>query len=375
MNILYLTTGLSIGGAEKQVVLIANNMLKRGHSVTIISLTGDALVNPVDGVIVHNIGMKKKFFSFISTLLKVRGIIKKLNPDIVHSHMYHANIFSRILRFFVRFPVLICTAHNTNEGGRKRMLMYRMTDNLATLSTNVSEEAVKSFLVKKASFPNRIVCIHNGIDTEKLKFSFFERTKYKKKFNIPLDTPVILSVGRLTKAKDYPNLLDSYFYLIDKNRFDKEPILVIVGAGDLYDELDTYAKTLGIRDKVMFLGARNDVENLINIADVFVLSSEWEGFGLVVAEAMACERLVVATDSGGVKEVIGECGTVVPIKNHELLADGIIAALELPEAVKHRLGQCSRNRIISLFSIEIIVNKWLDLYEKLIEVKYITISK
>ncbi|MBD2804164.1 glycosyltransferase [Xenorhabdus sp. ZM] len=362
MKVLFLITGLGLGGAEKQVVLLANKMLERGNDVTIISLTGETIVTPNSRVTIYNIYMKKNPYSFTCALIKVNKIIKKTNPDIVHSHMFHANIFSRILKIFTYFPVLICTAHNSNEGNKLRMFFYRITDHIATISTNVSQEAVNSFLEKNATSPGRMLCIYNGIDTDKFIFSKIERNNYREKLNISTDTKVILSIGRLTKAKDYPNLFKAYHHLIKNSNFDQKIIVVIAGYGELLGELEKYVQSMNISEHVFFLGAKNDIEKLINIADVFVLSSEWEGFGLVVAEAMACERLVVATDSGGIREVVGDCGYVVPIKNERLLAEGMQKALKLPVHDQINIGQRSRDRIINHYSIDAVVDRWLEIY-------------
>lgn len=365
MKILFLITGLGLGGAEKQLVLLAEKMLEKNNSVTIISLTGEIMVNLDSRVNIYNIYMKKKLYSFICALIKVKQIIKKINPDIVHSHMFHANIFSRILKIFTHFPILICTAHSSNEGNRFRMFLYKITDHIATISTNVSQEAVNSFLEKKATYPGRMLCVYNGIDTSKFLFSKKERNNYREKLNISIDTKVILSVGRLTKAKDYPNLFNAYKYLIKNNRFNQKIIIVIAGHGELLSELEKYVQSINISENVFFLGAKNDIEKLINIADVFVLSSEWEGFGLVVAEAMACERVVVATDAGGIREVVGDCGYVVPIKNERLLAEEIQKVLEFPLDYKINIGQRSRDSIINHYSIDAVVDKWLELYTNL----------
>src|SRR5690625_8036008 len=101
---------------------------------------------------------------------------------------------------------------------------------------------------------------------------------------------------------------------------------------------------LQIEEHVSFLGVYNEMPALMSATDIFVLSSLWEGFGLVVAEAMACERVVVATDSGGVKEVLGDCGFLVSQSETDLLATGIEQALNLDEAEKSELGKRARDR-------------------------------
>ncbi|AIN19916.1 glycosyl transferases group 1 family protein [Yersinia rochesterensis] len=362
MNLLYIITGLGMGGAEKQTVLIANKMHEAGHNVMIISLTGDTLVKPTDGVQLNELKLEKTPFSLFKGLFKVRKIIKKFKPDIVHSHMFHANLFARLLRTFTKIPVLICTAHNTNEGSSLRMLAYKYTDKLASLSTNVSQDAVDSFIQKGASTAARMIVVSNGIDTSQFDFSMDDRKKKRSELGIFDDTPMLLSVGRLTEAKDYPNLLTAYSLLIKNNKFQSFPRLFIVGTGHLEGQLKSMSKEFGIENYVTFLGQRNDIRQLMCAADIFILSSEWEGFPLVITEAMACKKLIVATDAGGITEALGDCGSVVPVKDPARLSQEINKMINLSDEQKEILGNKVRERIKQTNSIEKIIERWMSIY-------------
>ncbi len=351
-----------MGGAEIQTCLIADRITDAGNNVVIISLTGKTVVKPNNDIPIVELNIRKNIFSLFYSLFKARAIIKKFKPTVIHSHMFHANIFSRLLRIITNIPYLICTAHNTNEGNKIRMLAYRWTDKLASISTNVSDEAVDAFIRKGASFPNRIINVLNGIDTEKFKYTKLARINKRQEIKIPDNKIMLLSVGRLTEAKDYPNLFKAYSLLANNETYAGRTRLYIVGTGHLEDSLKLMTKQLDISDSVFFLGVRNDIPELMCASDLFVLSSEWEGFGLVAAEAMACQRVVVATDSGGVKEVIGNCGFLVPVKDHFALYDSILKVLNLSTIEKMELGASARNRIINSNSIETITKIWIDLY-------------
>ena len=365
MKILYIITGLGMGGAEIQTCLIADKVYAEGNDIMIISLTGKTLIKPTNDIPIVELKFRKNILSFFHSLFKARAIIKKFKPDVIHSHMFHANIFSRILRIFTSIPYLICTAHNTNEGNKIRMLAYRWTDKLASISTNVSNEAVDAFIKKGASFPGRMITIINGIDTEKFKYTEYDRINKRQELHVHNNQIMLLSVGRLTEAKDYPNLFKAYSRLINNDIFSEKTMLYIVGAGHLEDSLKIMAKELNISDNIIFLGIRDDIPELMCASDVFILPSSWEGFGLVVAEAMACQRLVIATDSGGVKEVIGNCGFLVPVKNYIALYDSMLIALNLPKKEKIELGLFARNRIVNNYSIDKVAKIWIDLYSNL----------
>ncbi|CNH18461.1 WbcN protein [Yersinia frederiksenii] len=364
MNLLYVITGLGMGGAEKQTVLIANKMHEVGHNVMIISLTGETLVNPSNGVQLNELKLEKTPVSFFKGLLEVRRIIKKFKPDILHSHMFHANIFSRFLRLFTNIPVLICTAHNTNEGSSLRMLAYKYTDRLASISTNVSQDAVDSFIRKGASSIDRMIVVSNGIDTSQFDFSADDRNTKRSELGILDDTPILLSVGRLTEAKDYPNLLKAYSLLLKNNSFNSIPRLFIVGTGHLENHLKSMVKEFDIEKYVTFLGQRDDIRQLMCAADIFVLSSEWEGFPLVITEAMACKKLIVATDAGGITEALGDCGSIVPVKDPASLSQEINKMIKLSNEEKETLGNRAREQITKTNSIEKIIERWISIYNQ-----------
>ncbi|MBD3842336.1 MAG: glycosyltransferase, partial [Campylobacterales bacterium] len=129
MNIALLITGLGMGGAERQVVDLADRFASLDHNILIIYLTGEAIVLPSNPSIrVIGMNMSKTPWSFLTTYRRIRSLIQSFKPDILHSHMVHANIIARLLRLSIRIPRLICTAHNTNEGGTLRMWLYRVTD-------------------------------------------------------------------------------------------------------------------------------------------------------------------------------------------------------------------------------------------------------
>ncbi|EKM31452.1 glycosyl transferases group 1 family protein, partial [Vibrio harveyi] len=117
--------------------------------------------------------------------------------------------------------------------------------------TNVSEEAVQAFVDKGASSPDRIIALHNGIDVNKYRFSEVSRTTYRREIGVNADETLILAVGRLTEAKDYPNLLNAFSSLLLTEHKVK---LVIIGDGDKRQELRVLAEELGIEEKVNFIG-------------------------------------------------------------------------------------------------------------------------
>ena len=356
MKIIYIITGLSLGGAEVTTIDIANRMATRGHDVLILSIVNcNEMQNKINQKIeVRTLGMSKNPFSFIKAICFAKKIIKKFKPDVVHANMVHANIFSRILRLFVPMKKLICTAHNINEGEFLRMIAYRLTDSLSDVNTNVSEEATNFYIKNKWFSAGKSICVHNGIDLATFHKDTTFRNTVRKQYGIDSDEFLFINVGRLTEAKDQSNLLQA-FAKIGHGK------LMIVGKGEKENELKLLTKKLGVEKDVIFAGAHPDIQAYYNAADCFVLSSAWEGFGLVLAEAMACGLPVISTDAGGCAEVVDQPQYMVPIKDEEKLRDKMIEIMNKSISERNDIG--SKNSLIAKkYDIHSIIDKWESLY-------------
>ncbi|MEZ9318644.1 glycosyltransferase [Vibrio lentus] len=357
MKILFVITGLGMGGAENLVSNLADFYYESGHEVEIIYAVGEVKVSPKNSSIKLTSLNISSYMGFFKAYFKLRKLIKDRSPDVVHSHMIHANILTRLVRATCYIPKLICTAHSTNEGGKIRMLAYRLTDYLSDEFTNVSSAAVEEFIFKGAVKSNRILSVPNGVDTTRFqppKPNNIARSSGKKTYSL-------LSVGRFNESKDYPTLFNAIKNL---SQLRNDFFLNIVGDGELQDEMIALAKKLNIDEHVNFLGVRKDVEKLMASCDVFLLSSRYEGFGLVVAEAMSCERIIVATDCGGVQEIVGEGKVLVPVGDYIKFSSEINYYLNLSQSERHRLGQNNRNRIVSNFSLSSTAEQYISLYKR-----------
>lgn len=352
-------TGLGMGGAEHLVTNLSDELVHRGHDVKIIYLTGYALVKPKNKSIeLISIDMKSPK-DFIHAYNIIRNTIKSYKPDIVHSHMYHANIVSRLVRLSTYTPKLICTSHSSNEGGKLRMLSYRFTQNLADLSTNVSHDAVNSLIKKGAVKENNIICIPNGIDTD--KFSRDDNVREIKRKQLDIGNKLmLLAVGRFYEAKDYSNLLQSISRLL-KLRTDFK--LYIVGEGPLKEDMVKLSEKLKISEFIEFLGERNDIRELMSACDLYVMSSAWEGLPMVILEAMSTECLIVSTDCGGVSEALGDTGILVAPKNSGALANALNKALSMTLEERKSLGKRAKKRVEHNYSLSSIADAYLEIYK------------
>lgn len=357
MKILYVITGLAQGGAERVVCDLADAMFRKGHEVKIAYLTGEVITQPANKEIeVLSVGLTNAV-TLPKAYFILSNIIRGFKPDIVHAHMVHANILSRLIRITTPMTKLICTAHNSNEGGYIRKLAYRITHSLADLTTNVSKTAVSSFEINRAVPKGGMICVYNGVDFNSFTYHFSSRKEIIKELNLKSDKKIILSVGRFNEQKNYPNLLKALSYL--KKRTTEDFLLLIAGDGELRTEIQALIVELDLNDEVVLLGRRNDVPILMSACDVFVLSSDYEGLPTVLIEALACQAQVVSTDVSGVHEIVGTYGKIVPTKNPISLANAIEDSLQGND--KNILGH---KYVKSEFDLDLISDKWLNIYNE-----------
>lgn len=357
MHIVYIITGLEIGGAEYQVFTLLEQLKGRGHQLKIISLLSPSTTVFTERLSAANIDfcsleMKSKG-DLPWALLRLRKELLCLQPDVVHSHMIHANLLTRLVRLLIPKLKIVCTAHSIYEGGKMRDWAYRLTNSLSHINTTISESATYRFTNEKVFPINKTRTVFNGIDVDKFTPEYIRKEKVK-----PFRW---LAVGRLVKEKDYPTLISAFSRLNDSQLF-------IAGQGPQLDSLQLQVEQAGLKERIHFLGAQNNIEKLYREVDGFVLSSEYEGYGIAVAEAMASELPVVVTDCGGPREIIGLGGVnglLVPIKNPKALAQAMVKIESMSFLDRQIMGRSARQRVKDTFSINQIVSQWEEIYSEL----------
>ncbi|WP_299330820.1 glycosyltransferase [uncultured Psychrobacter sp.] len=356
MKILYVITGLGQGGAERVVCELADKMYEKGHEVKIAYLTGKVLTRPDhNDIALIEVGLVNAF-TLPKAYIKLSNIIREYQPDVVHAHMIHANIFSRLIRATTPIKKLICTAHSSNEGGILRMIAYRATDRLADLTTNVSETAVTAYENKYAVPKNLMKKVYNGVNFNNFKYESSAKLEIRDELNLSAHKKIILAVGRLNEAKNYPNLLRAISYLKKITQVDF--VLLVAGEGELRNKIEELICELKLSNDVLLLGNRTDVTKLMSACDVFVLSSDYEGLPTVLIEALFCQANVVATEVSGVHEIVGTNGYIVPIKQPKVLAKFIANSLK-----NNKKNTSGYEYVNSKFNLDLIVNQWTELYE------------
>lgn len=346
-----------MGGAETITVNLARRMQQSGHIVHIMYLSGEQIVYVPDEISVHGLHMRRTPLGLIKTLQKAKKIVQKFRPEIVHANMFHAIVFSRLLRLCVKIPRLICTEHSNNYHGVGRLILEHCTDFLSDLNTNVSQVATDYFVTSGVFSQKKSITMYNGIDMN----HFFKNrnTILRQQLKIADNDFVFINVSRFNKAKDHRTLIAA-FNIVHQRKLNTK--LICVGDGELCTEIQVFVKSLNLSDSVIFAGIQQNPHDYYNASDCFVLSSAYEGFGLVLVEAMACELLVISTDCGGTKEIIANENDLVPIKNPKLLADKMLEVMNYTANQKETIGR--QNRVaVEKFDLNKITEKWEKLYK------------
>jgi glycosyltransferase involved in cell wall biosynthesis len=364
MRIAYMLTSLGRGGAERQVIALAERMVARGHHVVLIVLKPRESQEWPTSLEVIRLGMRRSLASFCGGVAEAHRFLRRFHPDLVHSHTFPANMAARMLHVSGSAPAVLSTIHNVYEGGWRRSALYGLTDGLAIQTTAVSQAVANRFIQTRAMPQSRCSVVFNGIDLAEFTTVPNRRIALRRQLNA-CDDFIWLAAGRIVPAKDYPNLLRAFEWVRSAS---PQVQLWIAGEANAGDErrIQELARSLGISDSVHWLGLRDDMPSLLDAADAFVLSSAWEGMPLVVGEAMAMEKPVIATDVGGVSELVDDAGILVPPKDSDALADAMLRVMRMPQDLRDSLGKTARERIRQHFDVNAKAEEWSALYSRLL---------
>ncbi len=325
MRIAYCISTLALGGAERQTLLLAEQMRRRGHIVLLVVLFAAQDAELETSLPALRLSQPRSLRGMLRALRLAGPFLQAFQPEILHSHTYPANLFARLLRLPEASPRVVHTFHNVSEGGWLRMLLYRLTRRRMHAATAVSEAVRERMLQVGAA--TELEWIPNAIDLSRLTVESEQRAQLRTEFAAG-DGFVWIAVGRMARAKDYPNLLRAFARVHERH---PESRLWIVG-GVAEDRHARSNHAIFARASkapgVLALGMRFDVPALLFAADGFVMASAWEGAPLALGEEMAMQLPIVATDVGGVREMLADTGSMVPPGDSEALAEAMLKCMQ-----------------------------------------------
>jgi glycosyltransferase involved in cell wall biosynthesis len=291
----------------------------------------------------------------LAGLFELISLLRRERPQILHASSSKAGVLGRLAAVAARVPIRFFTVHGWAFSAYSGLpsLLYRTSDRLmaplTTVTICVSETELAAGLEAGTCSADRSVVIHNAVDIAGAPRSPHDRP-----------TPRLIAVGRLKAPKDFLTLIRSLGALRD-HEFEA----LIVGEGPDRNAIEAEIRRLELRGRVRLAGERSDVPELLAESDVFVLSSRSEGLPVSVLEAMSAELPVVATDVGGLAELVvdGETGILVPPDDEAALTEALGRLVEDRE-LRRRLGTAGRARAESSFDLSVFRRAHLELYER-----------
>jgi glycosyltransferase involved in cell wall biosynthesis len=353
-----------IAGAERQVILLAKGLQRRGWRVSVLALTGaggDAAADLIAAGAGFLSLQMHKGLADPRGWIRLHRWLRRESPDVVHAHLPHAAWLARWSRLAAPVRVVVDTLHSCSTGSLGRRLGYRWSGWLVDRVTAVSHAAAAAHLSARMAIAGKLVVLPNGVDVEAWRPNAPVRTAVRRELG--LDEEFLwLAAGRLDPVKDYPTLLAAMASVPEPAR------LLIAGSGPLQDELLRLSAQLGLEQRVRFLGFEPDLRRWMRAADGFVLSSRCEGLPMGLLEAAACALPAVATDGPGTPEVLvhGQTGWLAPAGDCTALAESMTRMMQTAPEVRRAMGERARQLVIERFSLETILDRWEALYSDLL---------
>lgn len=367
MKILHLITGLSRGGAEHMLYkLLSGTDHNRFEPVVVSLVAGGAYAEKITalGVPVHSLGMRSGIPS-PGALLRLRRLVRQLDPDVVHAWMYHAALIA-LLAAQDR-PVVLGIRNALSDMGREKFLTRQVIAGLGHVSRRAARICYNSELSRqqheaKGYDRARGLVILNGFDCSLLQPDLGARAAMRASLGLAPDAFVIGHLGRYHPVKDHHNLLAAFALLSGDH---PKAHLVMAGSGvdPANAALVGKVTALGLDGRVHLLGERDDVPDLINVFDVLANASRSEAFPNVLGEAMACAVPCVATDVGDSTFIVGDTGIIVPPDNSEALGVALLQMADMGSVARGAMGLRARKRVIEDFSLDKIAKDYASLYE------------
>lgn len=328
IKIIHVISNLSLGGAQILLLDILKNLKKKNDlEIYLIAIDSGEYIEKFEKNGISVIDLKEIGLINLNVLSKLKKILKDIKPDIVHTHLLKADFYGRIAAKQSGVPVIYSTCHNYSSHHKgadiNKKTIFDFIDN-SVISYSKSNliaisEIVRKYLInRKSEFEKITEVIYNGLDISKEKYILSENEiiDLRRKYNLSENDFVVLISGRLEIQKGHRFFLESIKdYLKEK----KNIRVLILGDGNLKNEIEKTIIDNEIQDYVFLLGFQTETEKFTEISDLICVPSLWEGFGLVIVEGMIKNKIVLASDVGGIPEIIedGKTGFLFAVNDKE----------------------------------------------------------
>ena len=357
MRVLQIIDSLNLGGAEVMLTAMAPRFRTRGVACDVVVLLRTS--SPLEPAFQEqNVILRYTNVTKLYSPRQIFSLAKLMHGyDIIHVHLFPAQVWAILAAVCSHSNVpLVSTEHNTWNNRRDWPLrrfdqwMYSYYKQIACNSEATAEELVRWC----PNIATRIRVIPNGIPIRA-----FEDAEPIELPNIPSDAARIIFVGRFDPQKDHATILRALPSVLNAH-------LLLVGDGPLRPQLQEMAHSLGIADRITFLGRRNDIPGLLKASHLYVHSTTSDGFGIAACEAMAAGLPVLASDVPGLAQLVLGAGILFPVGDDKALARHLTTLIESPE-LRSEMSQASVRRARQ-FSIEHTVDGCIRMYESVLQV-------
>lgn len=373
LHVWHVITGLNTGGAETSLMRLVAALTDRGVSNVVVSLTDEGPVGRAiaeSGTRVEALGMQRGRLS-VRALFQLTRLLRDARPDVVQTWMYHANLIGGVAARAagIRSVAWNVRAARMEHGAERRstIMLARGLGRMARLlSRRVVLNSAESLRVHaRFGYPlDLLTVVPNGFDVELFRPDEGARAAVRADMGVRDDRPLVGTIGRVHPAKDHETFLRAAAHLAAAH-----PSVDFVIAGDGADEsnaeLAPLAQVEALRGRVHLLGPRRDVQRVCAALDVFTLTSRYESFPNVLAEAMASGLPCVTTDVGEASVILGDAGRVVPVRDPDAVAAAWHELLALPVDCRRAMGARARERIVGQYSIQSVASRYMNIYQEL----------
>lgn len=367
INIVHLIPSLGIGGAEKILLDLYKNIDRERFSVKIVYWEDRQEILKNTGFSAKEI-IRLELDKVVSlkSILTIARLLKKVQADIIQTHLMDADLLGFLASRIVKIPILITIHSYPFPIAYRHCFRYRMMSFFMCKFICVSN-TVKNYLSSRAGInSDKIIVVHNGINFKEFSKNNdkLDKRRIRKSLNIGVHQTVVGNVSRLIKDKGHKYLLMAAPQIL---KVYPDTIFLVVGDGELKAELAQLCNELHISNNVIFTGARADVLDLLDIMDIFVFPTFNEAFGISVLEAMAKGKPIIATDDAAIPEIINDEKEGILIKpgDHIILGERVLNLIDNPIRCKN-LGEAAREKI-KLFSLENMIAKMESVYSGIVK--------
>lgn len=293
---------------------------------------------------------------------RLARVFREQKVDVIHAHQYTPFVYGMAARWWGHRRPILFTEHGRHQPDYprlKRKIVNRLLLSRQDRIVGVGK-AVRTALIDNEGFtPVRVAVIYNGVDVDQFAAAR-DRDAARREMGVAPDEFVMIQVARLDYLKDH---LTAVRMLARLKNGRQRCRLVLVGDGPERTPIEKEAKALQVTDRIVFLGNRQDVSSLLCGADVFLLTSISEGIPLTVLEAMSSGLAIVATDVGGLAEIVeaGSTGLLAPARDDAALAEAVVSLVDNP-VLRQNMGQAGRQRAMHLFDEARMSEEYARLY-------------